>query len=222
VSLNLECRQRLGQRQPPSHARPPRTTRQSHRPRASDRTIVGILDPRWAGRASHRHGRSFDGIMNRSGPANFTGCHGHIGAGRRRELLLPVSGENFFLTSPFIELQGALQSTARMGRREARQVAVCVDRPSHFPFALRPKAVFGRRGALPPVLPINRRTSNPSVSIPRQPKSTPAPRRAVAPRGPCRRSRTLKAAVRARRPPKAAAHGSGGFTRAAIGRPVAR
>jgi hypothetical protein len=126
VSLNLEYRQRLGQRQPPSHARPPRTTRQSHRPRASDRTIVGILDPRLAGRTSRRHGRSLDRIMNRSGPANFAGCQGPIGAGRRREFLLPVSGENFFLTSPFIELQRPLcglcgPAVASISDRRARR-----------------------------------------------------------------------------------------------------
>ena len=43
VSLLLELRRRR-RRQPPPHARPPRMTPQSLRPRVSDRTIVGIID----------------------------------------------------------------------------------------------------------------------------------------------------------------------------------
>ena len=107
MSLNLEFRQRPPWRQSPPHARPPRTTRQSRRLQVSDRTIVGIFDPRLACRLSHRCGRSLDRIMNPTRTVNFVWLPYSRGAGPRRELPRAVSGEDFLLTSPFIELQGA-------------------------------------------------------------------------------------------------------------------
>jgi hypothetical protein len=123
VSLNLEFRQRPLRRQPPPHARPPRTTRQSCRLRASDRTIVGIFDPRLTCRASRRCGRCLDCIMNSAGPVNIVWLPYSQGAGRRSELLLPVSGENFLLTSPFIELQGVFSTAILMtpGRQSRKE-----------------------------------------------------------------------------------------------------
>jgi hypothetical protein len=79
VSLILECRRRPPRRQPPAHARPPRTTPKSHRPRASNRTIVGIFDPKAACHLAAHRGLSLDPAMDPTAAVNFAGCYIHQG-----------------------------------------------------------------------------------------------------------------------------------------------
>src|SRR5277367_4840092 len=82
---------------------PPRTTRKSYRPRASDRTMVGILRPHCLF-ASGAEGRRHANEMNLRKRENHGSSLQHKGwmAGRIYPLP-PVVAEVFFLTSPFIE-----------------------------------------------------------------------------------------------------------------------
>src|SRR6516162_6695439 len=82
---------------------PPRTTRKSYRPRASDRTMVGHFCNRTACRIRNRrrrHGSNMN-LQKKSTPR--TSQH-YVGwrAGQK-SLLLPVAGEVFLLTLPFID-----------------------------------------------------------------------------------------------------------------------
>src|ERR1700693_1400145 len=82
---------------------PPRTTRKSYRPRASDRTMVGTLQPHCLV-ASEAEGRRHANEMNRRnrkhhGPSlHYTGW-----MPERISSLLQSRAKCFFLTSPFIE-----------------------------------------------------------------------------------------------------------------------
>src|SRR5271154_6792687 len=82
---------------------PPRTTRKSYRPRASDRTMVGILRPHCLF-ASETERRRRANEMNLRKRETHGNSHQHKGwmAGRIYPFP-PVVGEVFFLTSPFIE-----------------------------------------------------------------------------------------------------------------------
>src|SRR6266852_3577742 len=81
---------------------PPRTTQQSHRPRVSDRTMVGTSPPRSL--QALRHGTknaATDGPG--SGATQRSRTEPHTGLDVR-QLPLPAEREKYFLlTSPFIE-----------------------------------------------------------------------------------------------------------------------
>src|SRR5271155_2078431 len=82
---------------------PPRTTRKSYRPRASDRTMVGNLRPHCLF-ASETERRRHANEMNLRKRENHGNSIQHKGwMARRIPPLAPVVGELFFLTSPFIE-----------------------------------------------------------------------------------------------------------------------
>ena len=99
----------------PLHAMPPRFTRNSHRPRASDRTMVDTEDTRdsLANFSRHdwrRHPRQMNptGMANRPEPKPLARTERHSyrqWAGSREKIFSPpVEAELFFLTSLFIEL----------------------------------------------------------------------------------------------------------------------
>src|SRR5580704_5996554 len=82
---------------------PPRITRKSYRPRASDRTMVGIFCNRTACRIRNRR-RRHDRNMNRRNKRTPRPSQHYMGwRDRQKSLLLPVAGEIFLLTLPFIE-----------------------------------------------------------------------------------------------------------------------
>src|SRR5438270_8588203 len=86
------------------HRMPPRTTQQSHRPRVSDRTMVGTLPPRCLQALPHgTKNAATDGPGSRATPRSTT--EPHRGWMSDTYLLhLPAEGEKcFLLTSPFIE-----------------------------------------------------------------------------------------------------------------------
>src|SRR5438876_10247735 len=85
------------------HHMPPRTTQQSHRPRVSDRTMVGTLPPRCLQALPHgTKNAATDGPGHRSTPRSTT--EPHRGWMSDTYLLhLHAEGEKcFLLTSPFI------------------------------------------------------------------------------------------------------------------------
>src|SRR5712692_239870 len=81
---------------------PPRTTQQSHRPRVSDRTMVGTSPPRSL--QALRHGTknaATDGPGSGATQRSRTETHTGLDV---RQLPLPAEREKYFLlTSPFIE-----------------------------------------------------------------------------------------------------------------------
>src|SRR5712691_1938525 len=81
---------------------PPRTTQQSHRPRVSDRTMVGTSPPRSL--QALRHGTknaATDGPGSGATQRSRTEPHTGLDVG---QLPLPAEREKYFLlTSPFIE-----------------------------------------------------------------------------------------------------------------------
>src|SRR5271156_6773850 len=82
---------------------PPRITRKSYRLRASDRTMVGIFCNRTACRIRNRR-RRHDSNMNRRKKRTPRASLHYIGwRAWQKSLLLPVAGEIFLLTLPFIE-----------------------------------------------------------------------------------------------------------------------
>src|ERR1700735_576116 len=82
---------------------PPRITRKSYRPRASDRTMVGIFCNRTACRLRN-HWRRHDRNMTRRKKRTPRASQHYMGwRDRQKSLLLPVAGEIFLLTLPFIE-----------------------------------------------------------------------------------------------------------------------
>ena len=82
---------------------PPRTTRKSYRPRVSDRTMVGNLQPHCLS-ASEVDGRGHANKMNLQKWENHGLLTPSLGLDARKNFLLPpVDGEVFPLTSPFIE-----------------------------------------------------------------------------------------------------------------------
>src|SRR5438094_5444032 len=86
------------------HHIPPRTTQQSHRPRVSDRTMVGTLPPRCLQALPHgTKNAATDGPGYRATPRSTT--EPHRGLMSDTYLLhLHAEGEKcFLLTSPFIE-----------------------------------------------------------------------------------------------------------------------
>src|SRR5438132_6374413 len=86
------------------HHMPPRTTQQSHRPRVSDRTMVGTLPPRCLQALPHgTKNAATDGPGYRATPRSTT--EPHRGWMSDTYLLhLHAEGEKcFLLTSPFIE-----------------------------------------------------------------------------------------------------------------------
>src|SRR5256886_6262995 len=86
------------------HHMPPRTTQQSHRPRVSDRTMVGTLPPRCLQALPHgTKNAATDGPGYRATPRSTT--EPHRGWMSDNYLLhLHAEGEKcFLLTSPFIE-----------------------------------------------------------------------------------------------------------------------
>src|SRR6202789_3891624 len=81
----------------------PRTTRKSYRPRASDRTMVVIFCNRTACRSRNRRPRH-DSNMDRRKKRTPRASQHYMGwRDRQKSLLLPVAGEIFLLTLPFIE-----------------------------------------------------------------------------------------------------------------------
>src|SRR5947199_3519498 len=98
------------------HHMPPRTTQQSHRPRVSDRTMVGTLPPRCLQALPHgTKNAATDGPGYRATPRSTT--EPHRGWMSDTYLLhLHAEGEKcFLLTSPFIE---HLPSPSPCGRGE--------------------------------------------------------------------------------------------------------
>src|SRR5216117_1200578 len=86
------------------HRMPPRTTQQSHRPRVSDRTMVGTLPPRCLQALPHgTKNAATEGPGYRATPRSTT--EPHRGWMSDTYLLhLHAEGEKcFLLTSPFIE-----------------------------------------------------------------------------------------------------------------------
>src|SRR6476620_11267119 len=82
---------------------PPRTTRKSYRLRASDRTMVGTFCNRTACRIRNRR-RRHDSNMNLRKKRTPRASQHYVGwRARQKSLLLPVAGEVFLLTLPFIE-----------------------------------------------------------------------------------------------------------------------
>ena len=101
----------------PLHAMPPRITRNSHRPRASDRTMVDLehqfrlplFRTRW-----HRH-HPRRKLMSMGNQPNFSREAQLQWAGSRETNLASGRGRTFFLTSLFIELiDQALSAIARL------------------------------------------------------------------------------------------------------------
>src|SRR5207247_5016715 len=93
------------------HHMPPRTTQQSHRPRVSDRTMVGTLPPRCLQALPHgTKNAATDGPGYRATPRSTT--EPHRGWMSDTYLLhLHAAGEKcFLLTSPFIEPRPLLRS----------------------------------------------------------------------------------------------------------------
>ena len=90
----------------PLHVMPPRITRNSHRPRASDRTMVDLEHPsglplsrtRW-----HRH-HTRRKLMSMGNRPSFSREPKLQWAGSRERNLASGRGRTFFLTSLFIEL----------------------------------------------------------------------------------------------------------------------
>ena len=82
---------------------PPRTTRKSYRPRASDRTMVGTFSTTLLDRVRSRR-RRHDRKMNLQKEKTARASQQNMGwRVSRRSLLSPVAGEVFLLTLPFIE-----------------------------------------------------------------------------------------------------------------------
>jgi hypothetical protein len=82
---------------------PPRTTRKSYRLRASDRTMVGNFCNRTACRIRNRR-RRHDSNMTLQKKRTPRASQHYMGwRARQKSLLLPVAGEFFLLTLPFIE-----------------------------------------------------------------------------------------------------------------------
>ena len=82
---------------------PPRTTRKSYRPRVSDRTMVGTAQPLClfacgTERRRHRNSMNLRRRQIHSASLRYLGW-----TARRFSQRLPVAGESFLLTSPFIE-----------------------------------------------------------------------------------------------------------------------
>src|ERR1700746_2267700 len=83
---------------------PPRTTRKSYRPRASDRTMVGNFCNRTACRIRNRRRRRDNNMTLRKKKTPRASQHYMGWRAGQKSLLLPVAGEFFLLTLPFIEL----------------------------------------------------------------------------------------------------------------------
>ncbi len=82
---------------------PPRTTRKSDRRQVSDRTMVGTAQPLCLF-ASGTERRRYDSTMNlRKRKTHSVSSHYWGWTARPSSLRLPVAGEAFVLTSPFIE-----------------------------------------------------------------------------------------------------------------------
>jgi hypothetical protein len=112
----------------PLHAMPPRFTRNSDRPRASDRTMVDTKNTRHSlANFSRHHWRRHHRQMNPTGMANKpepkplaqTERHSYRQWAGSRETnpLASGRGEVFFLTSLLIEL---IDASMRMGHRPSR------------------------------------------------------------------------------------------------------
>ncbi len=82
---------------------PPRTTRKSYRPRASDRTMVGTFCNRTACRIRNRRRRHDSNMTLRKKKTPRASQHYMGWRAGQKSLLLPVAGEFFLLTLPFIE-----------------------------------------------------------------------------------------------------------------------
>src|SRR5439155_2619054 len=99
------------------HHMPPRTTQQSHRPRVSDRTMVGTLPPRCLQALPHgTKNAATDGPGYRATPRSTT--EPHRGWMSDTYLLhLHAEGEKcFLLTSPFIEPAGKREKVGQLAR----------------------------------------------------------------------------------------------------------
>jgi hypothetical protein len=82
---------------------PPRTTRKSDRRKVSDRTMVGLAQPVCLS-ASGTNGRRYESTMNLRKRKIHRGSFQYGGwTARPFSLCLAVAGEEFVLTSPFIE-----------------------------------------------------------------------------------------------------------------------
>ena len=99
------------------HRMLPRTTQSSHRPRVSDRTMVGTSPPRWLAGASIRQRKTQKRMDLGTHPRHCAQPRSRIEHRSSqqgldvRELPLPASREkNVLLTSPFIEPGGQSQS----------------------------------------------------------------------------------------------------------------
>ena len=82
---------------------PPRITRKSYRPRASDRTMVGIFCNRTACRIRNRRRRHDSNMTLRKKRTPRASLHYLGWRAWQTSMLLPVAGEVFLLTFPFIE-----------------------------------------------------------------------------------------------------------------------
>src|SRR5882724_3050815 len=82
---------------------PPRTTRKSYRPSASDRTMVGNFCNRTACRIRNRRRRHDNNMTLRKKKTPRASQHYMGWRAGQKSLLLPVAGEFFLLTLPFIE-----------------------------------------------------------------------------------------------------------------------
>src|SRR5437016_4674291 len=108
------------------HHMPPRTTQQSHRPRVSDRTMVGTLPPRCLQALPHgTKNAATDGPGYRATPRSTT--EPHRGWMSDTYLLhLHAEGEKcFLLTAPFIE---HCRHVACRRSRTARRTQQLMDR----------------------------------------------------------------------------------------------
>ena len=82
---------------------PPRTTRKSYRPRVSDRTMVGTAQPLCLFACGTEGRRHRDPMNLRKRQIHSASLHYLGWTERPFPQRLPVAGEVFFLTSPFIE-----------------------------------------------------------------------------------------------------------------------
>jgi hypothetical protein len=104
---------------------PPRTTRKSYRPRASDRTMVGTAQPICLS-ASGTERRRHDRIMNLWSWIDHRVSLQYEGwTARPFSRCLTAAGEAFVLTSPFIERDYRALGFRANGRQKPRSEKTC-------------------------------------------------------------------------------------------------
>src|SRR5881409_4037946 len=99
------------------HHMPPRTTQQSHRPRVSDRTMVGTLPPRCLQALPHgTKNAATEGPGYRATPRSTTEPHRGWMSDTYLLHLHAEGGKCFLLTSPFIEPAGKREKVGQLAR----------------------------------------------------------------------------------------------------------